>query len=338
MVTVMSPQVVEAAKGAAGLESSLWRLEKYEALGNDFLVIFLEEGPAAGFGREPGFLAAWAESLCHRHRGVGADGLLALWVRPGRASTERGHGQGNDPMPSSSLAPEPVVSMTLWNADGTLAETSGNGLRVSAHAVTRGYSATKAPFVILTAAGPRVVRSVAPSQGRAGEVLVSVDMGAPVVEAFDDEVRAALWALVPWPAVFVDVGNPHVVLLGEGASDLAELDLAELAGQVYQVLGREVNLEVAVPGEGGRFGEDLDVGSAVVFSIRVHERGVGETEACGSGSVAVAKALDSLGVARGSVKIVSSGGSLIVDWEDGRAWLTGPSRWVASLEVPGPLS
>lgn len=333
MVTELSPWAGQLVSDAAGMEWPLWRLEKYEALGNDFLVVVLEESESAGLGREPALLADWAQSLCDRHRGVGADGLLALWVGSDerRPASGRQQAAGHPGMSSEAL---PVVAMTLWNADGTLAETSGNGLRVSAHAVRRSSLAAKTPFLISTRAGSRIVRSVELVSAR--EALVSVDMGTPVVQALDAGLAAALSALVPWSAVFVDVGNPHLVLVAQDPVALAEIDLVALAQQIYSVLGREVNLEVAAWHQGSSSQDNKETASRARFSIRVHERGVGETEACGSGSVAVAKALGSLGLAHGSVEVVSAGGSLSVDWEGDRAWLTGPSRWVANLEVTGP--
>jgi diaminopimelate epimerase len=344
VVTELSPWAGRLVSSSAERDLSLWRLEKYEALGNDFLVVVVEESNSAGLGREPEFFAGWAQSLCDRHRGVGADGLLALWVGSDKSSDKRR--AGLDPQqaaqhPGISSELSPVVAMTLWNADGTLAETSGNGLRVSAHAVTRSALVTKAPFVILTRAGLRTVRFV--EVVSASEALVSVDMGTPVVQALDSGLAAALSTLVPWSAVFVDVGNPHLVFFAQDPVRLASIDLVALAQQVYCVLGREVNLEVAtryqalgLDENNSGSEENKETASQGRFSIRVHERGVGETEACGSGSVAVAKALGSLGLANGSVEVVSAGGSLSVDWEGERAWLTGPSRWIANLEVTGP--
>jgi diaminopimelate epimerase len=179
-------------------------LTKHHGLGNDFLVVF---HPAVDD------LAALARQLCDRRRGIGADGLLV-------AETAEGY----------------AARMTLFNADGSRAEMSGNGIRCFAQAVAvrRGDLADQ---LILTDAGERLVSLQATEDP--ATLAARVEMGD--VSTIDEpEGWAALGCHPDRPVAHVSLGNPHSVV---GVDDVTVVDLATLGGQVPHV-----NLEIIEPG------------------------------------------------------------------------------------------
>ena len=263
-------------------------LDKYEGLGNDFLVLLDLEGASP-------LTAKLARAVCDRHRGFGADGLLRA-------------GPGEDGA---------KISFELRNADGTWAEMSGNGLRCLAHAAVDAGAVPAGPgdaFIVATPVGLREVRV---QDLRPGWMWASTEMGAP-------EVRGEPHACnVGNGQLFVDVGNPHLVVLGP---DPAKLDVASLGAELSGELGQAsggLNVEFVTLGPG-----------ADEITMRVFERGVGETLACGTGSVAAASALRFLGRVGTKVTVHQPGGDVDVELrDDGVAVLSGPSRRVGHCVV-----
>lgn len=264
-------------------------LLKYQALGNDFLVALEPAGlaPDGVLGKET------VRALCDRHLGVGADGLIL--VHP----------------PSSA---EAVAAMELRNADGGRAETSGNGLRCLVLALVDAGRAEDGEVVIETDGGE--VRALVGPELQPGAADVRVSMGRARVR------RAAERPLEGFSAWQVEVGNPHLVLIG-----------ASLSGLDIKAIGP--GLEAAVPGGQNveavaRVGDDL-------LELAVWERGVGLTTACGSGSVAAAAAARAEGLVGGTVSVDNPGGRLVVELSGGSdepdAVLSGPARRVARIEV-----
>jgi diaminopimelate epimerase len=285
-------------------------LVKYQALGNDFLVVLDPAGVL-----EPG--ARLAAALCDRHRGIGADGLVHL--RPVG---------GGSPPPAE---PGCGLWMQLRNADGGVAETSGNGLRCAALAAIDARLCEGPVVTLLTVAGP--ARAEVLGQAEDAGVEVRVDMGPVVVGSeqpassfLRGEVAAA--TLRGLRARQVQVGNPHLVVY-----DLAESGVDEDGG-LLERLGPM--LERAVPG-----GVNVELVTASSergeLSMQVWERGVGPTLACGSGSVAAAAAARATGLVGGTVRVVNPGGVLAVELSGGRlrpsARLSGPARRVARCVV-----
>lgn len=263
------------------------RLRKHHGLGNDFLVLI--DGPG-----EHTLDAGWARALCDRHRGVGADGVIRVTPGPDGRSW----------------------AMELRNADGSVAETSGNGLRCLAQALVMSGAAPGPDLVIVTAAGPRRAR-VGPT-GPDGAAQVSVGMGRAVLgaehgaESPDRRGRR------------VELGNPHLVLL---VPDPTGVDVeAEGRAEESRVPGG-INVEFAAV-----IGPD-------VVRVRTWERGAGETQACGSGSCATAAVLRDWGLVGDVVEVHNPGGRLRVgfDGPDGcYLTLTGPAQFVGEVEVPVP--
>ena len=265
----------------------MYELAKYEALGNDFLVLVDQEGRQK-------ISAELARSACDRHRGFGADGLL-------RAAPAEGAALGFE----------------LRNADGSEAEMSGNGLRCLVHAtIDAGGVPAMESYSVLTPAG---VRDVVVRERRPGWMWASSGMGAP-------EVRGEPHACnVGHGQLFVDVGNPHLVVLGP---DPAKFDVAALGSELSSQFGVAtggINVEFVALGPGPD-----------VVTMRVWERGVGETEACGTGSVAAAAALRFWERVGPKVTVRQPGGEVEVELRpDGSAVLSGPSRRVGRCWLEG---
>jgi len=265
-------------------------LSKHEGAGNDFLVILDPTGDLRLDGAD-------VRALCERHRGVGADGVIR--VSPGRAGAD--------------------LSMELRNADGGLAEMSGNGIRCLAQAAVDAGLVTPPVFSVATAAGTKTVTYL-PGE-RPGRARASVDMG-PV----------ALGAEVPPPAGverarLVDVGNPHLVLLVDDAAALdgSVLDVAGVGARLEAGHPGGINVEWIAPGPGP---DEL--------VLRVWERGAGETLACGTGSCAAAAAARAWGLVGSRVAVHNPGGTLEVTLAADATEpvvLAGPVHKVADLTV-----
>ncbi len=259
-------------------------LTKHHALGNDFLVLVDLDG------RHP-VDAALARWLCDRRWGVGADGLLRA-----RAGGDRAD-----------------VAMEVRNADGSEAETSGNGLRCLAQAVLDAGVVTGPHLTVATGAG---IRHLAVSPGRApDEVDVRVEMGpaelGPERPGWGRGQRART----------VGMGNPHLVVL-DGDGSAASVASADAPPEAVRA---DVNVELVAVGPGG--GE---------ITMRVWERGVGETLACGSGACAAAAALNAWGLVGPRVRVNQPGGAVQVDVEADTVVLTGPAQRVARIHVDVP--
>lgn len=321
------------------------RLSKHHSNGNDFLVALVSEpspgtafagGSAGGLLADPnrprteraamglpggsagGLLAdpaAAAAALCHRRRGVGADGLVlgigaAAARPPDRPGTEGGgHGEALGAFDDAGSARDRVqggpVRMRLWNSDGSEAAISGNGLRCLAQALTRGTN--EIDVEIDTLAGPRRCRLEPGADSRTA--MGRVEMGAVTLDALDgdalngsaldgdaldsatglagsgpdlDRLPAALSQVEGFTGRWRSgsVGNPHMVV------EVADPDA--------------VDLEAAGPAVEACFASGANVHFAAAAGprrvrMRIWERGAGVTEACGSGAAVAAAAFAAWG-------------------------------------------
>jgi diaminopimelate epimerase len=186
--------------------------------------------------------------------------------------------------------------MQLYNADGGRAEMSGNGIRCLALALVDAGLEAGPEITIQTDAGPRRVVVV-------DHDTISVDMGVATVEPG------------PGQALLVDMGNPHAVV---EVQDPDDLDL----GREARRFGGDLNLEVVAAGPG-----------ADELTMRVWERGVGETRACGTGACAAAVAGHKWGMVGERVTVHQPGGDVEVDLRGEQIVLTGPAQWVCSVEI-----
>lgn len=261
-------------------------------------------------------------AVCDRQRGLGADGVLRV-------------ARAGDLVAAGVLEALPAdVEASDWfmdyrNGDGSIAEMCGNGVRVFAHyvaAIHAPSSVADGKLRVGTRAGLREVRIDNLSDTHA---TVGVNMGLPEVlgvgTAFIGSEGGAKFA-----GIGVDVGNPHLacVMPGLDAEGLAKLNLEGAGSSAKPVLADDamfphgLNLEIVTP---------LDDSGAV--SMRVIERGVGETRSCGTGTVAAAiAALTDAGRTEGEVTVNVPGGQVTVTIceapdKDGAfaATLTGPS-------------
>ena len=255
-------------------------------------------------------------ALCDRRAGVGGDGLLRV-ARAG-ALVEAGV---LDALPHAGRPDEVHADdwfMDYRNADGSIAEMCGNGVRVFArYLVEEGLVPEGTTSIDLgTRAGLRTAELL--PDGR-----VRVWMGRPETNDAGTVVRVDGQE---WGATSVDVGNPHaVVLLGEGDA-LAALDLGDAPEWTPRAnFPHGVNVEFV-----DELAEDR-------VRMRVFERGVGETESCGTGTVAVASAVARAhGKTEGRWTVEVPGGEVVVDLAGGEAWLTGPAVIVARGHVDLP--
>jgi diaminopimelate epimerase len=250
---------------------ALRTLQKWHGAGNDFLVDVIEHGTATWWDPER------ARAVCNRYTGVGGDGLLL--------ATLGSH-----------------VEMVLFNADGSVAEMSGNGIRCLAAAVRRATHATWSSLEVMTGAGMREVSLTMNEDGGYG----SVAMGTV---RFADALEGTLGV--------ANVGNPHVVVLDDATWSDAQRE------------ARARELSDAVGGANVEFVTPLD---SQRVRIKVVERGVGWTLACGTGSVATAAICRREGLCGDDVIVENPGGPLRVTFNNDDATLSGPVQFVANIE------
>jgi diaminopimelate epimerase len=229
---------------------------------------------------------ALVRALCDRRAGIGADGVLRVVRQPDG------------------------FFMDYRNADGSIAETCGNGIRVFARYLVSTGQAEPGALTIGTRSGPRAV--TVPADG--GDI--TVDMG-PATRLDDAEVTIGTSS---WKAVGWSMGNPHLVVLDAGPLDALDLSAPPMV-EPASAYPDGVNVELLEP-----------VGDRHV-RMRVHERGVGETRSCGTGACAAAVAAMDAAGERASYVVDVPGGRLVVQWrEDGNVVMTGPAVLVAAGE------
>jgi diaminopimelate epimerase len=291
------------------------RFAKYQGLGNDFLVIDLRAGEAAGqpSAQDPELV----RRLCDRHFGIGGDGVIA--VLPPRT-------RGAD------------ATMRVLNTDGSDAEMCGNGLRCMVKFLyERDPEMARDNLTIDTGAGPLACRI----QASAGRVqTVAVDMGAPRLARRDvpmtgppDETCVQA-PLVPADGggrelrvTGVSMGNPHAVIFVD-ESGPALLDLARRLGpglEVHEWFPRKANVDFAHAHAPDR------------IELVVWERGVGITLACGTGAsaTAVAACLTGRSTAGSEIAVDLLGGELAIRVAPDMSGVVmrGPARHVFDVDV-----
>jgi diaminopimelate epimerase len=231
---------------------------------------------------------ALVRAICDRRAGIGADGVIRI--------APAGDGRW---------------FMDYRNADGSVAQMCGNGARVFARFLVTAGWAEPGRIDFLTRGGVRVAEL-----GPAGDVRIGM---GPV------RLGAASVASVVgtgFPGRQVDVGNPHLVCVLDGPdarTRLAGLDLGVAPSIDAAEYPEGANVEFIVRDPAG---------AGPALTMRVHERGVGETRSCGTGTVAAAATV--LDGADGTVTVRVPGGQVTVEMSAGQAWLTGPAVLVAS--------
>ncbi len=266
------------------------RFSKMQGIGNDFVVIDCR-GDAAPI------TDSLARRLADRHFGIGCDQVLSI---------------------EDSNEPDCAFRYGIWNPDGSRAAQCGNGVRCITAWLARAELIAPGPVNLQSPSGR--VRCELLADGR-----VRVDMGAARLDLasipFLGEGDSARVALMlgdqQIELALVSMGNPHAVLR---VDSVESADVARLGSQIQAM---------------ANFPDSCNVGFMQIVDpshirLRVYERGVGETLACGSGAcAAVVSGIRRAGL-RPPVRVSLPGGALEVDWPDptGPVWMTGPAQFV----------
>jgi diaminopimelate epimerase len=266
---------------------------KWQGLGNDFVIL---EGCQVAEDKLPRL----AQALCDRHFGIGADGLVLLL--PGEQA--------------------PIL-MRIFNPDGSEAEMCGNALRcVAKYAFEKGLVGDSV-VKVETKAGVKKAKIVLEGREKG---LVQVDMGEPVLErekipivgppgtrVIEEEVEIAGEKL---KITGVSMGNPHCLVFVPDVQKAPVRQLGPLL-EKHQLFPQRTNVEF------------IEVRNFEEIIVRVWERGVGETLACGTGACASVVGSYLCGKTGRCVQVRLPGGQLLVEWlPDNHVYMTGPAAEV----------
>ena len=267
------------------------RFSKMHGAGNDFVLFDLRDG-------QPEPQAAQVRAMADRHVGIGFDQLLLI---------------------DDSPLPDCVARYRICNSDGSPAQQCGNGARCIAAWLVRDGATRETGFLLDSPAGVIAVDCLADGRYR-------LDMGVPQFSperipllGVDGEQAQYTFPVGDTLLSFgaVSIGNPHALIL------------------VPDVAAAAVTVAATALQDSGCFPQGVNVGFAQVVSsgeikLRVHERGAGETLACGSGACAAVAVLVRQGRVGRHVNVQLPGGTLEIDWPYDRASLrmAGPATFV----------
>ena len=279
------------------------RFTKLHGLGNDFLVVSTGGADLSSAGE-------LARKICDRHTGVGADGLIFLTPEKGEPAR---------------------AGFRIFNADGSEAEISGNGLRCAAAFLASSGGVTSPKVLFRTAAGERPSEVIA-SKGSLFEVRIG--LGAPRLASKDipfddgrihDRVLDYPLSVIhkTFPVTCVSIGNPHCSLFFDALPSHGEWRGIGAAIESHPFFPNRTNVEF------------IRVVGRDEIEVLFWERGVGETLASGTGSAAAAVASILKGLTDRLVKVRTAMGGLTVEWpEGGEVSQTGPAEVVFSGDYP----
>ncbi|MFO7974926.1 MAG: diaminopimelate epimerase [Candidatus Hydrogenedentota bacterium] len=266
---------------------------KMHGLGNDYLFIDVQHCPVD----DP---ASLSRAMSHRHLGAGADGIIL--VMPGEGDAD--------------------FTMRIFNADGSEAETCGNGIRCFAKYVFERGMTHKKDFVILTGAGPNrvtlttedgAVTSVRSNMGTPRFERSEIPMMGPAGRVIEEKLTVPGYAFA---VTCVNIGNPHTVIF---VDDATSAPIAEAGPQIenHPSFPERTNVEFVTV-------EDKDN-----IVMRIWERGSGITMASGSGSCGAALAAMITDRTKRRVNVHLVYGRLTVEWaDDGFVYQEGPATEV----------
>ncbi len=269
-------------------------------IGNDYIYVYTEEETV----NNPSEVSV---KVSDRHKGIGADGLILIGKNA-----------------------EGLFTMDIYNADGSRGKMCGNGIRcVGKYIYDRGLTGGKTEVDIMTLSGLR--RLKLSCEGGVC-TAATVDMGRPVFEAEKIPVKelkdGKLTVLKDtYDVVPVSMGNPHCVVF----ANEKPLCLDSLGGFEIEKIGPAFEKSEAFP-------ESVNTEFVIpvdrhTVSMRVWERGSGETMACGTGACAAAVAAIKTGrVEKGMVKVKLLGGDLDIFWDGGSVMMTGPCETICTGE------
>ncbi len=273
---------------------------KLHGLGNDFIV---------ADGRHlPRELARFARAITDRHTGVGADGLLVL-LKPRNAKNQ--------------------ARVRFFNADGSEAEMSGNGIRCAGAALMTNARRARRVLRIETMAGVKTLEVISSQrESQEGHWSFRVNMGVPILEPERIPFKAGSHPapVIAFPlrtqqgilaATITSMGNPHCSIF-----------VTDFETTPWQALGREIECNPLSPHRTNV--EFVRVISKGAIEVRYWERGVGHTMSSGTGSCGAVVACILNGLTRRTVKVRTLAGTLEVSWPpEGEVLLTGPAEIIA---------
>jgi diaminopimelate epimerase len=274
------------------------KFSKFHSLGNDFLIVDQDE--IADFA-DYGLLS---RQICERHTGAGADGLLLI---------------------SAQGRPKGELSFRIFNADGSEAEISGNGIRCAA-AYLFSQGRVEASLVrFQTSAGPRECELIDRTHG---QYTIRIEMGVPLLNAedipFDDgrpHERIIDYPLMinqkVYPVTAVSMGNPHCDIFVDRYPARIEWHQTGSAIELHPFFPNRTNVEF------------IRVRNRGEIDVLFWERGVGETLSSGSGSCAAAVSAILKGYVDSPVRVKTQMGELLVEWrgETEKVYQTGPAEF-----------
>ncbi len=274
---------------------------KYHGLGNDFILIDNR------MSDEPRLTPAQAATLCDRHFGIGADGVI--FALPGQNGTD--------------------YTMRIFNCDGSEPEMCGNGIRCLARFIADLEGITEPRSYTIDTLGGLITPKLT------ADGLITVDMGEPILRAVEipttlgqpDQpvVNQPLEAAgKTWDVTCVNMGNPHCVTF---VDDVAAISLAAIGSQIecHPAFPKKINVEF------------IQVVRSDYLKMRVWERAAGITLACGTGACASLVAAVLTDRCDRSATVELPGGCLLIEWSatNNHLYMTGPAERVFAGKVQG---
>ena len=270
-------------------------VEKYHGLGNDDLVYDpnknkMELNPAN------------VQLMCNRNFGVGADGVL-----------------------EGPVISEDRISMVVWNPDGSIAEKSGNGVRIFAKYLKDAGYVQKKDFTIYSSGGEAAIHylneegtRLKASMGRASFWSSDVPVEGPRREIINETM---VFGRIPYPVTCLSVGNPHCVILMDEISKDLVCRIGKYSESARQ-FPEKINTQI------------MKVLDRTHIQTEVYERGAGYTLASGSGCCAAAAAAYRLGLTDPKMVVQMPGGTLEIEIdEQGVVHMTGDVGYVGTMKL-----
>jgi diaminopimelate epimerase len=272
------------------------KFEKYQGLGNDFIIVSERELIDKGIPDYNEF----AELVCDRHFGIGADGLLIL----------------------KYVANMPF--MFYYNSDGSQAPMCGNGIRCFAHYIKNNKIEEKDTFTVKVVPGDLTIET---HQEEDGEFWAKVNMGKPIFNV-NKIINSNKEELIKEKIVvnnqeveisYIFMGTDHAVIFVDNLSNMNIPELGSAIENYTEIFPKKTNVNFA------------HVKDRNNIEIITWERGAGLTLACGTGATATAVIANYLGMVDNKVNVKVPGGMLVidVDGKDSEAFMTGPSEKIA---------
>lgn len=298
------------------------KFEKMQTLGNDFVLLDLRQTQSGKSAQTDAVYDAFpdmrtlAPRLCHRRTGIGADGVLTL-----------------------ESSPVADAKMRIFNADGSEAELCGNGLRCVVKKIADAPESKKSAFSVQTACGIKrarvtrvggTVKNVCVETGKANFAPSSVPTapGAPTAPTPTNQTASnactevcATFGKKRFTVTCLSVGNPHCVVFCKDCLDEFDENAAAISQSPFFPRGTNV--------------EFVRFDSTKKLTMRVFERGCGETASCGTGACAVVAAAVATGRAAENswIEVHTKGGCLLVKQRKGVLYLSGDASYVFTGEI-----